>query len=179
MYDFLTRVNSDLIGKVINIASRCSGFINKNFDGKLSNNIHDLDIQSEIANASDVIADAYENREYSKAMREIMTLADKANQYIDHHKPWVIAKQENRDDELQSICTTGINLYRLLALYLKPVLPTIAKNTEEFLNIDPLEWKDSKKMLLNHKIEKYSPIMTRIEKKKIEDMITETKNNNQ
>ncbi len=177
--DFLTRVNSDLIGKVINIASRCSGFINKNFDGKLSNNIHDLDIQSEIANASDVIADAYENREYSKAMREIMTLADKANQYIDHHKPWVIAKQENRDDELQSICTTGINLYRLLALYLKPVLPTIAKNTEEFLNIDPLEWKDSKKMLLNHKIEKYSPIMTRIEKKKIEDMITETKNNNQ
>ena len=175
--DFLKRVNSDLIGKVINIASRCAGFINKRFDGQLSPNNHDTNIQSEFANQSEQIENAYENREYAIAMREIMTLADKANQYIDYHKPWIIAKQKNSDNELQSICTTGINLYRVLALYLKPVLPIIAKNTEEFLNIEPLNWKDAKTTLLDHKINKYSPLMTRIEKEKIKDMLVETKEN--
>ena len=175
--DFLKRVNSDLIGKVINIASRCAGFINKRFDGQLGPSNHDTNIQSEFANQSEQIENAYENREYARAMREIMTLADKANQYIDYHKPWIIAKQKNSDNELQSICTTGINLYRVLALYLKPVLPIIAKNTEEFLNIEPLNWKDAKTTLLDHKINKYSPLMTRIEKEKIKDMLVETKEN--
>jgi len=175
--DFLVRVNADLIGKVINIASRCAGFINKNFDGKLADTIHDPIIQTELANASQKIAEAYEFREYSKAMREIMELANKANQYIDHHKPWVIAKQKNSEKELQSICTAGINLFRLLIIYLKPVLPNVAVKTEKFLNIEPLKWGDTKTTLLNHQINKFEPLMMRVEKEKIEAMIKNSKEN--
>ena len=175
--DFLVRVNSDLIGKVINIASRCAGFINKNFDGKLADAIHDPAIQEEIKNANQKIAEAYEAREYSKAMREIMILADKANQYIDHHKPWVVAKQKNNSNELQGICTTGINLFRLLMLYLKPVLPIVAEKTERFLNIKPLQWQDAQTTLLNHKINKFETLMTRVEKEKIDAMIENSKDN--
>ena len=175
--DFLVRVNSDLIGKVINIASRCAGFINKHFDGKLADDIHDPVIQTALTNANQKIADAYEAREYSKAMREIMVLADKANQYIDHHKPWVIAKQENSEKELQSICTTGINLFRLLIIYLKPVLPNVAIKTEKFLNIEPLKWEDTQTTLLNHQINKFETLMIRVEKEKIEAIIKNSKEN--
>ena len=175
--DFLVRVNSDLIGKVINIASRCAGFINKHFDGKLADDIHDPVIQTALTNANQKIADAYEAREYSKAMREIMVLADKANQYIDHHKPWVIAKQENSEKELQSICTTGINLFRLLIIYLKPVLPNVAIKTEKFLNIEPLKWEDTQTTLLNHQINKFETLMIRVEKEKIEAIIENSKEN--
>jgi len=176
--DFLVRVNSDLIGKVINIASRCAGFINKFFDGMLADTIHDPDIQAELANANQKIAAAYEAREYSKAMREIMMLADKANQYIDHHKPWVIAKQTITDDskkELQGICTMGINLFRLLIIYLKPVLPNVASQAENFLKIEPLQWEDVKNTLLNHQINSYEALMVRIEKENIEAMIKKSK----
>ena len=176
--DFLVRVNSDLIGKVINIASRCAGFINKFFDGMLADTIHDPDIQAELANANQKIAAAYEAREYSKAMREIMMLADKANQYIDHHKPWVIAKQTITDDskkELQGICTMGINLFRLLIIYLKPVLPNVACQAEDFLKIEPLQWEDVKNTLLNHQINSYEALMVRIEKENIEAMIKKSK----
>ena len=176
--DFLVRVNSDLIGKVINIASRCAGFINKFFDGMLADTIHDPDIQAELANANQKIAAAYEAREYSKAMREIMMLADKANQYIDHHKPWVIAKQTITDDskkELQGICTMGINLFRLLIIYLKPVLPNVACQAEDFLKIEPLQWEDVKTTLLNHQINSYEALMVRIEKENIEAMIKKSK----
>ena len=175
--DFLVRVNADLIGKVINIASRCAGFINKNFDGKLADTIHDSITQNELANANEKIAEAYEVREYSKVMREIMILADKANQYIDHHKPWVIAKQENSGKELQSVCTMGINLFRLLIIYLKPVLPNVAVKTEKFLNIAPLKWEDTKTTLLNHQINKFEPLMMRVEKEKVEAMIENSKKN--
>tara|TARA_B100000929_G_scaffold185440_1_gene146831 strand:+ start:3265 stop:4974 length:1710 start_codon:yes stop_codon:yes gene_type:complete len=175
--DFLVRVNSDLIGKVINIASRCAGFINKHFDGKLADDIHDPVIQTALTNANQKIAEAYEAREYSKAMREIMVLADKANQYIDHHKPWVIAKQENSEKELQSICTTGINLFRLLIIYLKPVLPNVAIKTEKFLNIEPLKWEDTQTTLLNHQINKFETLMIRVEKEKIEAIIENSKEN--
>ena len=175
--DFLVRVNADLIGKVINIASRCAGFINKNFDGKLADTIHDSITQNELANANEKIAEAYEVREYSKVMREIMILADKANQYIDHHKPWVIAKQENSGKELQSVCTMGINLFRLLIIYLKPVLPNVAVKTEKFLNIKPLKWEDTKTTLLNHQINKFEPLMMRVEKEKVEAMIENSKKN--
>jgi len=175
--DFLVRVNADLIGKVINIASRCAGFINKKFNGKLAETIHDPVIQTELANANQKISEAYETREYSKAMREIMILADKANQYIDHHKPWVIAKQENSDKELQSICTSGINLFRLLIIYLKPVLPNVAIKTEKFLNIEPLKWEDTQTTLLNHQINKFETLMMRVEKEKIETMIENSKKN--
>ena len=168
----------DLIGKVINIASRCAGFINKFFDGMLADTIHDPDIQAELANANQKIAAAYEAREYSKAMREIMMLADKANQYIDHHKPWVIAKQTITDDskkELQGICTMGINLFRLLIIYLKPVLPNVASQAEDFLKIEPLQWEDVKNTLLNHQINSYEALMVRIEKENIEAMIKKSK----
>ena len=110
-------------------------------------------------------------------MREIMILADKANQYIDHHKPWVVAKQKNNSNELQGICTTGINLFRLLMLYLKPVLPIVAEKTERFLNIKPLQWQDAQTTLLNHKINKFETLMTRVEKEKIDAMIENSKDN--
>ncbi|HIF50757.1 MAG TPA: methionine--tRNA ligase [Thiotrichaceae bacterium] len=173
--DFSARVNSDLVGKVVNIASRCSGFIKKRFDGQLSDSIHDPDLLAELVVANESIKTAYDNREYSRAMREIMALADKVNQYIDDHKPWVIAKEENKDDELQAICSMGINCFRLLILYLKPVLPVMAEKTEAFLNIEPMQWNDAGTALTNHKINKFKPLMTRVEKESIEKMIEDSK----
>ena len=173
--DFSARVNSDLVGKVINIASRCAGFIKKRFDGQLSETIHDQALFDELVAANESIANLYDNREFSKAMREIMALADKVNQYIDDHKPWVIAKEENSDDELQAVCSMGINCFRLLVLYLKPVLPIIAEKSEAFLNIEPLQWNDAGAALTNHKINKFKPLMARIEKESIEKMIEDSK----
>ncbi len=173
--DFTARVNSDLVGKVVNIASRCAGFINKRFDGKLAKNIHDAALLKAMVDANETIAQAYEAREYSKAMREIMSLADKANQYIDDHKPWIIAKEEGRDEELQAVCSMGINCFRLLILYLKPVLPILATSTEEFLNIAPLQWHDAGTTLADHKINKFKPLMTRVEKEHVDAMVEDSK----
>jgi len=173
--DFIQRVNSDLVGKVVNIASRCSGFIKKRFNGELSESTHDTNLLSELTEAGDSIAIAYEAREYSKAMREIMALADKANQYIDEHKPWEIAKQENSDEELQAICTMGLNCFRHLIIYLKPVLPVMVEKSEQFLNIDPLVWEDIYTPLLKHKINKFKPLMIRVEKERIDAMIDDSK----
>tara|TARA_R110002096_G_scaffold28699_4_gene86813 strand:- start:41577 stop:43622 length:2046 start_codon:yes stop_codon:yes gene_type:complete len=173
--DFSARVNSDLVGKVVNIASRCSGFIKKRFAGKLAASIHDQALFESMVAASESIANAYESREYSKAMREIMALADKANQYIDDHKPWIIAKEEGRDDELQAVCSMGINCFRLLALYLKPVLPVLASKTEAFLNIAPLQWQDVSAALTDHEINKFKPLMTRVEKEHIDAMVEDSK----
>ncbi len=173
--DFTARVNSDLVGKVINIASRCSGFIKKRFAGKLSASIHDEALFKIIVDANKNIANAYETREYSKAMREIMALADKVNQYIDDHKPWVIAKEKVRDEELQSVCTMGINCFRLLILYLKPVLPVLAAKTESFLNIAPMQWQDAASALTDHEINKFKPLMTRVEKEHVDAMVEESK----
>ena len=173
--DFSARVNSDLVGKVVNIASRCSGFIKKRFAGKLAASIHDQALFESMVAASESIANAYESREYSKAMREIMALADKANQYIDDHKPWIIAKEEGRDDELQAVCSLGINCFRLLALYLKPVLPVLASKTEAFLNIAPLQWQDVSAALTDHEINKFKPLMTRVEKEHIDAMVEDSK----
>jgi len=173
--DFLLRVNSDLVGKVVNIASRCAGFIKKRFDGQLAGTVHKPDLFAELADANESIANAYDAREFSRAMREIMALADKANQYIDDHKPWVIAKQENSDDELQAICSMGINCFRLLVLYLKPVLPVMAAKAEAFLNLEPLQWQDAQTALTNHKIKPFKPLMTRVEQEKIEAMVEDSK----
>ncbi|MEQ8427245.1 MAG: methionine--tRNA ligase [Gammaproteobacteria bacterium] len=173
--DFVFRVNSDLVGKVVNIASRCAGFINKRFDGKLSDMIHDEKLFKALSEAGTAIAQAYEQREYARAMRDIMALADKANQYIDENKPWVIAKEEGRDEELQAICSMGINCFRLLMLYLKPVLPLMAEKAEEFLGIEPLQWQDREQPLTGHRINKFKPLMTRIEKEQIEAMIDDSK----
>ncbi|MCK4608036.1 MAG: methionine--tRNA ligase [Gammaproteobacteria bacterium] len=161
--DFMLRVNSDLVGKVVNIASRCAGFINKKFAGMLSATLDDQDLWQQFVAASDKIADLYETLEYSHAVREIMALADKANQYIDQKKPWVLAKEEGREQEVQDICTMGINLFRILMIYLKPILPQMAKEVELFLNVEPLLWQDLEQPLLNHKIEKFKPLMQRVD----------------
>ncbi len=173
--DFIQRVNSDLVGKVVNIASRCAGFINKRFNGKLSGNIHDENLFNELVQAQNNISDAYAAREFSKAMREIMTLADKVNQYIDVNKPWVIAKEENSEEVLQTICTMGLNCFRILIIYLKPVLPEMTTQAEEFLNCEPLIWNDIHNPLLDHEINKFTPLMTRVEKERIDAMIDDSK----
>ena len=173
--DFSQRVNSDLVGKVVNIASRCSGFIKKRFDGTLSATCAEPVLFQQFVDASELIAQRYEDREYGKAMREIMALADKANQYIDEKKPWIIAKEEGKDAELQNICSMGINLFRLLITYLKPVLPTLAENAENFLNIESQDWPIDVEPLLNHKINKFKPLMTRVEPDKIEAIVEASK----
>ncbi len=175
--DFSQRVNSDLVGKVVNIASRCSGFIKKRFDGTLSATCAEPVLFQQFVDASELIAQRYEGREYGKAMREIMALADKANQYIDEKKPWIIAKEEGKDVELQNICSMGINLFRLLIAYLKPVLPTLAENAEIFLNIESQDWPIDVEPLLNHKINKFKPLMTRVEPDKIEAIVEASKEN--
>ncbi len=176
--DFTLRVNSDLVGKVVNIASRCSGFIKKRFAGKLSARCAEPELFQQFTEANTNIAELYEKREFGKAMREIMTLADKANQYIDEKKPWIIAKEEGRDSELQDICSLGINLFRLLVVYLKPVIPVLASNSENFLNIETQGWPTNETQpLLDHSINKFKPLMTRVEADKIEAILEASKEN--
>jgi len=169
--DFKARVNSDLVGKMVNIASRCAGFIVKRFDGQLAKQTASPELHAEFANA----AERYENREFSQAMRDIMALADKANQFIDEHKPWVLIKDESNLDQVQQVCTAGINAFRSLCIYLKPVLPQLVSEAEAFLNTGELKWTDLQTPLLSHKINKFSPLMTRVEKDTIDIMIEESK----
>ncbi|MRI32019.1 methionine--tRNA ligase [Endozoicomonas sp. OPT23] len=173
--DLVQRVNSDLVGKVVNIASRNAGFIKKRFGGKLSSNNMVEELTADFQQAGDRIAALYENREFSKAMREIMALADKANAWIDEVKPWVVAKEEGKDQELHDICSAGINLFRLLMIYLKPVLPGMAAKAEAFLKIEPLSWADSQTVLLDHEVAKFKPLMTRVESDKVAAMIEASK----
>ncbi len=173
--DFQQRVNSDLVGKVVNIASRNAGFIKKRFGGKLSATVTEPELFAQFADAGQSIAQHYENREYSRAVREIMALADKANQYIDEKKPWVIAKEEGKDDELHAVCSMGINLFRLLIGYLRPILPATATASEAFLQIQPLTWQDLATPLTDHEIAKFKPLMTRIERDRIDAMLEDTK----
>jgi methionyl-tRNA synthetase len=173
--DFSARVNSDLVGKVINIASRCAGFINKGFDGELSAELDDAELIETLQAAGEAIATLLQSREYSKAVRQIMALADSANQYINDRQPWVVAKTEPGSENLQRICTTGINAFRILICYLKPVLPVMAEKAERFLVVEPLTWSDSQNALLGHRIAQFEPLMTRVDGKRIEAMIETTK----
>ncbi len=172
--DFQARVNSDLVGKFVNIASRCAGFIVKQFDGKLSDGLPDQALFDSFVKEGDEIAAAFEARKYSRAIRKIMTLADKANQYVDAAEPWVLIKQEDKRDEVQGVCTQGLNLFRQLAVYLKPVLPETITQAEAFLNIEPLAWSDAAVPLLSQSINKFKPLMTRIEAERIEKMQAQT-----
>jgi len=172
--DFQARVNSDLVGKVVNIASRCAGFISKRFAGELSAEIHKPELLQQFAEANNSIASLYETREYGRAIREIMALADLANQYIDENKPWVLAKEEGREQDVQDVCSMGLNLFRILIIYLKPVLPAMAASAEAFLNIPTLTWQDSQQALTSHKINRFKPLMTRIETAAIEAIIEES-----
>ncbi len=170
--DFLHRVNSDLVGKVVNIASRCAGFILKRFDGQLSERLVEPDLyQDFVTKGEEVISVDFEGREFSKAMREIMALADHANQYIDDRKPWVLIKDPEHRHEVQEICTVGLNLFRILMVYLKPVLPVTAVKAEEFLNIPSLSWGDLHRPLLGHRIKQFKPLMTRVEKEKVDALV--------
>jgi len=173
--DFTQRVNSDLVGKVVNIASRCSGFIKKRFDGQLSPNCSEPELYHQFIHQSEMIATLYESREYGKAMREIMTLADKANQYIDEKKPWLIAKEEGKDQELHDICSMGINLFRLLVAYLKPVLPGLANESEHFLNISDQAWPSTAEPLLDHEIKPFKALMTRVDEASITAILDDSK----
>ena len=168
--DFVQRVNSDVVGKVVNIASRCAGFINKQFDGQLASTA-DNPILTEFSDATDTIALHYENGDYGKALRDIMGLADKANQYIDEHKPWVLIKEEGQRDLVQQVCSDGLNFYRLLVTCLKPVLPRLAEKSEAFLGIAPLTWDDIDTRLIGHTINKFNPLMTRIEPEKVATIV--------
>ena len=175
--DFSQRVNSDLVGKVVNIASRCSGFINKRFNNKLSLHCSELALFEEFVSCNILIAELYESREYGKAMREIMALADKANQYIDEKKPWLIAKQDNKETELHDVCSVGINLFRLLMAYLKPVIPSLAGQAEKFLSIESQVWPSEATPLLDHTVNIFIPLMTRVEADKISSIIDDSKEN--
>lgn len=170
--DFSARVNSDLVGKYVNLASRCAGFITKKFDGKLSDTLHDEALFKKFTDASSLIQEAYDQLQFSKAVREIMTLADVANQYIDQHKPWSLAKEEGRENEVQQICTQGLNLFRVLTIYLQPILPETTKKVSEFLNDELTIWDKVKTPLLNHHIAPFKPLMQRVTEEQIEAIIS-------
>jgi methionyl-tRNA synthetase len=173
--DFIARVNSDLVGKLVNIASRCAGFINKQFDGQLAAQLADDALFAEFAEAATAIAQHYEAREYSKAMRLIMALADKANRYIDDHKPWVMAKNAEQHADVQLVCTQGLNMFRSLMIYLSPVIPATAVAAREFLGEEAWQWHDAGTPLLDKTIRKFKPLLTRVDPKQVERMIEQSK----
>ena len=175
LQDFTARVNSDLVGKVVNIASRSAGFIAKRFAGRLSPTLADPQLHAELVQAGESIAVAYERRELSRAVREIMALADRANQYIDEQAPWVIAKDPAREADLRAVCSMGINLFRILIGYLRPILPGTAADSEAFMQIEPLTWDKIAEPLLDHEIAPFKPLMTRVEPAHIEAMLEASK----
>lgn len=160
--DFMQRINSDLVGKVVNIASRCAMFINKHFDNALSDDCIIPELFDDFVKQGKLIAQYYESREYSKAVREIMALADRANQYIDEQKPWALLKQPGHEKQVQEICSAGLNLFLLLMTYLKPILPETAKNVEMFMNIPDIDWQISTSPLIKHTIKTFIPLLQRI-----------------
>jgi methionyl-tRNA synthetase len=168
--DFVARVNADLVGKFVNLASRCAGFIDKRFDGQLADALPDPAMYERFVEAIPSVRGAYERNEPASVLRQAMALADEANRYIDEKKPWVIAKQEGADAELQSVCTQGLNLFRVLAAMLKPVLPLLSQHAEAFLGAPVRGWSDLAKPLLGHRINTYAPLFTRIDPKQIEAM---------
>lgn len=173
--DFTARVNSDLVGKVVNIASRCAGFIAKKFDNTLSHECAELALLQDFIAAGDSIALHYENRDFGRAVREIMALADRANQYIDEKKPWALAKIEGREQEVHAVCSVGLNLFRQLLVYLAPILPQMAEASRDFLNVKSLNWASREQLLLGHAINLFTPLLTRVEKEKIDAMIEASK----
>ncbi len=175
LQDFMARVNSDLVGKLVNIASRCAGFIGKRFDGKLSDTLPDPELYDAFLRSGEEIASLYEKREYGHAMREIMALADVANQYIDEQKPWVAIKEPGKERQVQAVCTQGLNLFRILMTYIKPVVPRLAEASEQFLAAGETDWKAIEKPLLAHRVNPFKPLLTRVEESAIEALLNEEK----
>ena len=173
--DFTQRVNSDLVGKVVNIASRCAGFISKRFDGQLDADCAEPGLLAEFIAAGDSIAAHYEARDFGRAIREIMALADRANQYIDEKKPWALAKVEGKDAEVQAVCSVGLNLFRQLMTYLAPVLPAMAEASAGFLSIPGFAWEDRRSLLLGQRIQPFQALITRVDPAAVEAMVGASK----
>ena len=174
LQDFISRVNSDLVGKYVNIAARASGFIAKRFEGRLKD-VSGSALLAKLAAESDIIAEQYENREYARALRDIMALADAVNEYVDVNKPWELAKQEGQDARLHEVCSELINAFTMLTAYLAPVLPQTAANAARFLNLDAITWANTRETLGEHAINKYEHLMQRVEQKQVDDLIEANK----
>lgn len=174
LQDFISRVNSDLVGKYVNIAARASGFIAKRFEGRLKD-VSDSALLAKLAAESETIAEQYENREYARALRDIMALADIVNEYVDANKPWELAKQEGQDERLHEVCSELINAFTMLTAYLAPVLPKVAENAAKFLNLEAITWANTRETLGEHAINKYEHLMQRVEQKQVDDLIEANK----
>ena len=174
LQDFISRVNSDLVGKYVNIAARASGFIAKRFEGRLKD-VSGSTLLAKLAAESETIAEQYENREYARALRDIMALADAVNEYVDANKPWELAKQEGQDERLHEVCSELINAFTMLTAYLAPVLPQTAANAARFLNLDAITWANTRETLGEHAINKYEHLMQRVEQKQVDDLIEANK----
>ena len=174
LQDFISRVNSDLVGKYVNIAARASGFIAKRFEGRLKD-VSGSALLAKLAAESETIAEQYENREYARALRDIMALADAVNEYVDANKPWELAKQEGQDERLHEVCSELINAFTMLTAYLAPVLPQTAANAARFLNLDVITWANTRETLGEHAINKYEHLMQRVEQKQVDDLIEANK----
>lgn len=174
LQDFISRVNSDLVGKYVNIAARASGFIAKRFEGCLKD-VADSALLAKLTAQSEAIAECYESREYAKALRDIMALADIVNEYVDANKPWELAKQEGQDERLHEVCSELINAFTMLTAYLAPVLPKVAENAAKFLNLEAITWANTRETLGKHTINKYEHLMQRVEQKQVDDLIEANK----
>ena len=174
LQDFISRVNSDLVGKYVNIAARASGFIAKRFEGRLKD-VADSELLAKLTAQSEAIAECYESREYAKALRDIMALADIVNEYVDANKPWELAKQEGQDARLHEVCSELINAFTMLTAYLAPVLPKVAENAAKFLNLETITWANTRETLGEHAINKYEHLMQRVEQKQVDDLIEANK----
>lgn len=174
LQDFISRVNSDLVGKYVNIAARASGFIAKRFEGRLKD-VADSALLAKLTAQSEAIAECYESREYAKALRDIMALADIVNEYVDANKPWELAKQEGQDARLHEVCSELINAFTMLTAYLAPVLPKVAENAAKFLNLEAITWANTRETLGEQAINKYEHLMQRVEQKQVDDLIEANK----
>lgn len=173
--DFVARVNSDLVGKLVNIASRCAGFITKRFNGQLAESLDDPELFARFTDASEEIATHFERREYSKAIRKIMALADDANRYIDEKKPWVMVKNDDQANDVQLVCTQGLNMFRSLMIYLTPVIPSLAEKSRELFNEAEWPWSAASTPLLATGIRKFKPLLTRVEQAQVDKMVEQSK----
>ncbi len=171
--DLMHRVNADLVGKMVNIASRCAGFIEKRFEGKLATTLAEPELYQALVDAREEIIAAYVARDYARALRTIMECADRVNQYIDAEKPWILAKDPATLPQVQLICTMGLNVFRVLMTYLKPVLPQMAAKVEEFLGCEPLVWSSVDQPLLGHVIQPFIPLITRVEQSHIDALLAD------
>ncbi len=169
--DFVQRINSDLVGKVVNIASRCCGFIHKHFAGRLSDTLHDNELHQDFLTTADQVAAAYEARDYARAMRSIMAAADRANQYISRHQPWVLAKQNPSQQTLQEVCSMGLNLFRILCIWLKPVMPALAARAETLFNSPAWTWENLRQPILGQQIQPFEPLLRRVDRKQVDAML--------